>query len=288
VPGQGNLTREEVVLRASTGARLGVHPAAPFGGAVLAGPEATVIVGVHAVTSYSNRTGKSLWSRPTGSAEQAWQVDGTHLYVTVADGGYLGAAPVTAVRRIDLRTGAERLLRTGGGRFTGSLSLAFGGALLFSDETGVTAYSQVSGARLWHRDGALPDTVDATAGRAYLISGNELVGVEPVTGAVVAHVAGAEAASSSALYAVRQGAVLGLDHGAYGKAWGFDVTTQRVLWASKPLPWPHYFVDLSGVGGSAPPGEDAVLLAVCGQLGPPLPAGGGQLCARPQLVALNR
>jgi hypothetical protein len=52
--------------------------------------------------------------------------------------------------------------------------------------------------------------------------------------------------------------------------------------------WPHYFVDLSGIGGSAPPNQDAVLLPVCTQLGQPLPGGAGQRCMRPELVLLNR
>ena len=62
--------------------------------------------------------------------------------------------------------------------------------------------------------------------------------------------------------------MLGIDHGALGKAWGYGIAAQQVLWTSGPLPWPHYFVDLSGIGGSAPPGPDAVLLAICAELGP--------------------
>lgn len=76
--------------------------------------------------------------------------------------------------------------------------------------------------------------------------------------------------------------------GALGKAWAYDIAAQRVLWASRPLPWPHFFVDLSGIGGSAPPGQDAVLLAICGQVGTQPPGTGAPRCARPELAVLNR
>ncbi|HEY5988870.1 MAG TPA: PQQ-binding-like beta-propeller repeat protein [Streptosporangiaceae bacterium] len=282
------ITREEVVLRAATGYRMGAHPAAPFGGAVAAGPNATVIVAERAVVCYSNRTGAVLWTRATGPAAQAWQVDGDRLYVTVAAGGYLGAAPATALRLIDLRSGAERLVRPRGPAFAGALSLAFGGMVLFSGANGVTAYSGTTGALLWRRSGVLPDAVDAVRGSLYLIAGNVLHGVNPRTGAPRGRVAGAAAAASSGLYGVREGTVLGIDRGALGKAWGYQVAARRVGWTSPTLPWPHYFVDLSGIGGSAPPTVDAVLLAVCPRLGPPLPETTARSCEKPELVAVNR
>lgn len=280
--------RDEVVLRQSSGQRLGVHPAAMFGGAVAAGHGAVMIMGVRSVTSYSDRTGRVLWSRPTGLLPQAWQEDGNRLYVTVAADGYLGTAPVTALRRIDLRSGGQRLIRPLGPDFEGSLSLAFDGVVLFSTDRGVTAYSGTTGQVLWRHERALPDIVDATAQRIYLISGSQLVAVDPGTGVVLGHVPAGTATASSGLYAVREGTVLGVDHGAAGKAWGYDVASQRVVWTSRPLPWPHYFVDLSGIGGSSTPDVDAVLLAACAQLGQPLPANAGQRCARPELVVLNR
>jgi outer membrane protein assembly factor BamB len=280
--------REEVVLAAATGQLLAAHPAAPFGGAVAAGPASTVIVADHAVICYSNRTGAVLWNRPTGPAAQAWQVDGSRLYVTVAVGGYLENAPVTGLRLIDLRTGAERLIRPHGAAFAGTLSLAFGGVVIFSDASGVTAYNGTTGALMWHRSAALPDAVDAARGNLYLISGNVLSGVNVRTGAQRGRVAGATAAAPSGLYGVREGTVLGIDHGALGKAWGYDIAAKRVAWTSRPLPWPHYFVDLSGIGGSAPPGLDEVLLAICPRLGAPLAGGTGQRCERPELVAINR
>jgi hypothetical protein len=280
--------RDEVVLRAATGRQVRAYPAAQFGGAVAASGARTVIVGQRSVTSYSNRTGKAIWSRPTGPVPQPWQVDGDHLYMEVAAGGRQGAAPVTALRRIALGTGAQRLLRPPGGAFTGALSLAFRGAVLFSAPGSVRAYSETSGRLLWHFPDALPDVADAAAGRLYLTSGNTLIAVDPGTGRMMGHVADAASASSSGLYAVRHGDVLGIDYGAVGKAWGYQVATHQVLWTSRPLPWPHYFVDLSGIGGSAPPGLDAVLLAFCAQVGPQSSGNAAPRCTRPQLTVLNR
>jgi len=280
--------RDEVVLRAATGRRVRTYPAAQFGGAVAASGARTVIVGQHSVTSYANHTGKVVWSRPTGPVPHTWQVDGNHLYMSMAAGDHPAATPVTALRRIDLATGAERIVRPHGAPFTGALSLAFGGVVLFADASAVRAYSETTGQLLWHYGGALPDAVDAAAGRLYLISGNTLVEVSPGTGRVLAHVAGAAAASSSGLYAVRHGDVLGIDHGALGKAWGYDVEAQQVVWTSRPLPWPHYFVDLSGIGGSAPPDQAAVLLAICAQAGAQPTGTGPAPCAKPELALVDR
>ncbi len=267
------------------GRRVRAYPAAEFGGAVAASPATTVVVGPRAVTSYANRTGAVRWSRPTGALPQAWQVDGGELYMAVAAGGYLGSAPVTALRRINLGTGAQRLVRPRGQAFTGALSLAFHGAVVFSSARWARAYSGTTGRQLWRYAGALPDTVDTVTGRLYLISGNTLIGVNPQTGATLAR---ASAVSSSGLYGVREGAVLGIDHGALGKAWAYDIAAQQVLWTSRPLPWPHYFVDLSGIGGSAPPGQDEVLLAICGQVGAQQAGVTAPRCARPELAVLNR
>jgi len=281
----GGPPRREVVLRASTGRQVRAYPAAQFGGAVAASPDTTVLVGPHAVTSYANRTGAVRWSRPTGPVPQDWQVDGGQLYLAVAAGGYLGSAPVTALRRVNLATGAQRVVRPDDRAFSGSISLAYQGVVLFSSARWTTAYSGTTGRELWHYPNALPDTVDAAAGRLYLISGNTIVGVNPQTGTSLARVS---AASSSGLYGVREGAILGIDHGALGKAWAYDIAAQQVLWTSRSLPWPHYFVDLSGIGGSAPPGQDAVLLAVCGRVATQ-PAGiATPRCARPELAVLNR
>ena len=57
----------------------------------------------------------------------------------------------------------------------------------------------------------------------------------------------------------------------------------RVTWTSPALPWPHFFSDLSGLGGSAAvSGDSDVVVAAC----PHLAASAG-LCADPELVAFT-
>jgi hypothetical protein len=68
---------------------------------------------------------------------------------------------------------------------------------------------------------------------------------------------------------------LGLDQGGNGDAWGFDLAAERVTLAAAGLPWPHYFVDLGGVGGSADPAGNLVVIAACKQLAPPAQASPG-------------
>ena len=77
----------------------------------------------------------------------------------------------------------------------------------------------------------------------------------------------------------------GLDQGASGEAWGLDTASQRVVWNTGPLPWPHVFVDFSGIGGSADSHSDVIILAACAQanLGATPPQ-----CLRPELVAVDR
>jgi hypothetical protein len=70
------------------------------------------------------------------------------------------------------------------------------------------------------------------------------------------------------VYVVRNGVALGLDQGGNGDAWGYDLAVQRVTLAAPGLPWPHYFIDPSGVGGSADPAGDLVIIAACQQLAP--------------------
>jgi hypothetical protein len=74
---------------------------------------------------------------------------------------------------------------------------------------------------------------------------------------------------------------LGLDSGANGDAWGYDVAAGRVTWTSAALPWPHYFSDLSGLGGSAASSGDSdlVVVAAC----PHATSAGA--CADPELAA---
>ncbi len=142
----------EVLLSAATGARLRSYPAAAYGGAVAgsAGPgrpgsasvpgasaiaataTTTVVVGPTAVTSYNDVNGRVRWTRPTGKVPQAWRVDAGELYVTVAKGGYLSSAPVTALRRISLPTGAQVKIKPASGPFAGALAGAFDGVVVFS------------------------------------------------------------------------------------------------------------------------------------------------------------
>jgi len=70
------------------------------------------------------------------------------------------------------------------------------------------------------------------------------------------------------VYVVRDGVALGLDQGTTGDAWGYDIGAQRVTMTAPGLPWPHYFVDLSGVGGSADAAGGLVIIADCAQLAP--------------------
>jgi hypothetical protein len=282
-PGAGG--RREIVLSAQSGRQLAAFPAAAYGGAVAASSSRVVIIGVSQVTSYAVRTGRLVWRRRTGAAEQAWRASDGQLYVTVAADGYLGTAPVTALRRISLRTGAERLIRPARGAFAGTLSGAAQGVVLFSGAAGLSGYSGTTGRLLWFRPGVVPQAVDPVRQTLYVTAGSELVGLDPLSGL---RISGSDVRGSSGLYGVRAGIALGLDEGARGVAWGYDLSARRVVWTSPAVPWPHYFVDLSGAGGSSDPVSGAVLLASCRQLGVVLPGQAGRACLRPELVAIVR
>jgi outer membrane protein assembly factor BamB len=275
--------RDEAVLSARTGKLIRIYPAAEFGGAVAADPVRTVVVGPRAVTCYRNATGRPIWRRATGRAAQAWRVDGGELYVTVAADGYLGTAPVTALRRIDLQTGVQQVVRPASGPFAGTLSGAVAGVTLFSAAGGLTAYDGMTGRLLWHRAAVVPDIFDVVRQTLYVTHSDALIGISPVTGGAIKNM---RVRGSSALYDVRAGVALGLDPGALGAAWGYDMASHRVIWTSRSLPWPHYFVDLSGLGGSSDPATGTVLLTACGAAGVPLPSGNAQACSKPELVAL--
>jgi PQQ-like domain len=308
---RGPAHRREFVLRARTGAQLGAHPASLYGGAVAASAAATEIVGPDAVTSYSNTTGRVRWQRPTGRVPQAWRIDGSDLYVTISAGGYLSTSPVTGVRRIGLRSGTEQVIRPDGRSFGGTLSGALDGVVLFSGPRGVSAYGGMTGEHLWSRAGVVVQSTDEVQDLLYLTKSSTLLAVSPATGV---RIKGRTVFGSAGLYGVRGGVALGLDHGPSGDAWGYRITRQRVIWTTPQLPWPHFFTDLSGLGGSANPGSSIVLLASCaavgashgasaGTTGPAVPDGSaasagsagpggpeqaGQNCLRPELVALHR
>lgn len=280
VPARRHPARQtEVVLDATTGRVLRSYPRIAFGGAVAADSRRTVVVGPGAVTCYDNRTGRIAWKRRTGAAPQRWQLDGHWLYVAVAAGGYLAPRPVTALRKIDLRSGAERLVRPRSHAFTGTLSGALDGVVLFSGPSGVTAYGGSSGRRLWQLKGAVPQGADLPQHRFYLTRGSVLLGVGP-RGDVRSLLPG-----SVGLYAERDGVAFGLDQGEGGDAWGVDVGSKQVTWSTPSTPWPHVFVDLSGLGGTADPRSDAIILAACGQVGS---SGSPPPCRKPELVVINR
>jgi hypothetical protein len=153
-----------------------------------------------------------------------------------------------------------------GRSFTGRLSTAFAGVVLFSSAAGVTAYSGTTGERLWSATGAVPEGADPDDQRIYLTKGADLVGVSPLTGRVKGTVSGSAVNASAGVYAVRGGVALGLDQGGSGDAWGYDIAVQRVTLTAPGLSWPHYFVDLSGVGGSAEESGDLVIIAACAQV----------------------
>jgi len=278
------MSRRELVLSARSGALIRAYHAAQYGGAVAADAARTVIIGTTSVTCYDNATGRPVWSRGTGKVEQAWRVDSGELYVTVAAGGSLGTAPVTALRRIDLRTGAEQVIRPASGPFAGTLSGAIAGVALFSGPGGLSAYSATTGRRLWHRTGVVPETLDEVRHTLYVTSSNLLVGIDPQTGR---RIRGAKVPGSSAIYQVQGGVAIGLDQGSLGDAWGYNVARHRVVWTSPALPWPHYFVDAAGLGGSSAPAGSTILLTACAALGRGPPDGSAQPCSRPELVALS-
>ena len=281
----GGRTRTEAVVAASSGAELRHYPAAVFGGAVAASLATTVVVGRNGVTSYDNENGHVRWYHATGQ-NKSWQVDGATLYVAESDGGYLGSSPVTALQVMNLRSGAERPLSSPLGQpFSGTLAAAADGVVLFASAGGVTAYSGLTGATLWSKAGSVPEGADPAQSLVYLTSADTtLTGVDPQTGQVKTSVSNSVANGGAELYVVRDGVALGLSSGANGDAWAYDVPVGRVTWTSSSLPWPHYFSDPSGLGGSAAVSSDSgvVVIAVCPQLASPTDE-----CADPELVAFT-
>jgi hypothetical protein len=279
----GGRSRTEAVVTAN-GTDLREYPAAVFGGAVTASPMTTVVVGRKGVTSYDNENGRIRWYRPTGQ-NRFWRADGQTLYVAESADGYFGSSPVTALKVINLNTGNERTLGSPlGSPFSGTLAIADDGMVLFASAGGVTAYSGSTGGVLWSMAGAVPEGTDPGADLVYLTSaGTTLTGVDPQTGRVKTSVSGSVAGGAARMYVVRDGVALGLDNGANGDAWGYDVAVGRVTWTSAALPWPHYFSDLSGLGGSAAIGgdSDVVVVAAC------LRATTADACADPELVAFT-
>jgi PQQ-like domain len=289
----GGHSRTEVVLSAEDGAELRRYPAAVLGGAVAASAATTVVIGRSAVTSYDNATGRVRWQRGTG-ASQPWQVDGQTLYLAQSAGAAEGSAAVTALKVVSLANGTERTLSSPLGQpFSGTLALAADGTVLFASASGVTAYSGATGGLLWTRRGVVAEGSDPEARLLYLGSADgALGGVDPVTGQVLASVPGSAIPRSGSVYVVRDGTAFGLEAGAGGAAWEYSTAQGRVSWTSAGLPWPHFFADVSGLGGSAPvPGDpdsgsatsgETVVVAACPHL-----TVSSRVCADPELVAFH-
>jgi hypothetical protein len=281
----------QVTFSAATGAQLRSYPSAQLGGAVWAGRSTTVIVGASAVTSYDSATGRVLWRRFTGRVAQAWKVSGHYLYVEVTVGGDLSSSPVTALRRIDLETGTERAVRPPGRAFAGTLAGVTGGVALFAGADGLTGYSAQSGRLLWpvsarlRRPGTL-ELIDSSTQTAYVSSGGTLIGLNARTGLAVS---GPVPALSASLYAITGGVALGLDQaqGGLGEAWGYDVMSHRVVWTSAALPWPHFFVDATGLGGSVSSPRGITLLTTCAAQGSASGNNAAAPCLRPELAAIK-
>ena len=276
-------SRTEAVLNATTGDLMRRYPAAVFGGAVVASKSATVIVGPTAVTSYNNATGRIRWQHKTAGG-QAWQTDGQMLYMTESAGSDPDSSQVSALQVIDLATGTQRSLSSPLGRpFSGTLAMAADEAVLFASPAGVTAYSGSTGGVLWTKPGAVPEGTDPAAGLVDLtLPGGVLAGVDPLAGTVDATVPASAATGAGGLYVVRDGVALGLNSGANGTAWGYDMAKGTVAWTSPALPWPHFFSDLSGLGGSAAVSGDTVVVTACPHL-----ASSPAMCADPELVAFK-
>jgi hypothetical protein len=281
----------EAILSAATGAQLRSYPSAQIGGAVWAGRSGTVIVGTSAVTSYATGTGRVQWRRGTGRVPQAWKVSGRYLYIEQTSGGYLSSSPVTALQRIDLQTGAEQAVRPSGRAFAGTLAGVVGGVALFAGANGLSGYSAQDGRLLWplsaklQRQGTL-ELIDSTTQTAYVSSDGTLIGLNIHTGAAVN---GPVPALSASLYAITDGVALGLDQaqGDLGEAWGYDVVTRRVVWTSPALPWPHFFVDPTGLGGSVSSPRGITLLTTCAAQGPASGNNAPASCTRPELAAIK-
>ena len=286
-PGSGSA--EVIVLRSVTGKRIRTYRAGDAGGAVLVGLRRAVILGPTSVTSYRNATGQVVWRDWTGPAGQAWRVAGRKLYVTVSARGAVGTAPVTAVRQINLRTGAERVIRPHGRSFSGTLTRVIGGALVFSSSSGLSMYGAATGRLTGQRPGAVAEWADPVQNVLYADVAGVLTGIDPATGR---NKPDESVTIPASVYGVQAGVALGLDPGDQGAAWGYSLAKRRVVWTAEALPYPHFFLaESSGLGGSADRVSGMVLLVTCGAVGQPVlgtvVGAGGRTCLRPRLTAIG-
>lgn len=272
--------RVEVILSAATGFPIRSYPAAAYGGAIASAGTGVVIVSRTAVTEYANSTGRVLWSRSVGPPGQTWRVSGQYIYVAQP----AASAGVVVVRKINLSTGAEAVLRPAVRPvFTGTLTAVVNGVMLFSAPDAVAAYDADTGGQLWQRSKVVLELADPGAGIAYLASSTSLDAVAVSSDVLLSRAALSVAGS---IYWVSGGVALGLDQNALGDAWGYSLDSRRVLWTSAGLPWPHFFVDLSGLGGSVSSGGHVVLLATCARVGAKTKPSKAPPCLRPELAAV--
>src|SRR5258708_4392865 len=187
-----------------------------------------------------------MWRVRTGAADQAWRVAGGKLYLTVSTQGETGTSPVPAVRQISLGPGTGRLIRPCGRSFDGALSAVTDEVLVFAGAGGLSMYSVASGRLTGRRAGAVVEGIDPVASVLYVDIAGGLRGIDPITGQ---DEPGMAMPGSAATYGVRAGVALGLDSGGSGAAWGYSIAHRKVVWTAGPLRWPHFFVDLSGLGG---------------------------------------
>jgi PQQ-like domain len=272
--------RDEVIISTATGLPVRTYAAAAYGGAIAADGASVVVVGPTTVTAYANATGQVLWSRAVGPPGQTWRVSGQYVYFAQP----AGSVGVQLVRKISLSTGTEAVLRPAGQSvFPGTLNAVVDGVMMFSVPGEVAAYDGDTGGNLWQLPSVVLELADPGAGIAYLASATALEAVDVSSGIVLGHAALSVAAS---LYWVSGGVAIGLDQDALGDAWGYSLDSRRVLWTSAGLPWPHFFVDLSGLGGSASIGGHVVLLATCARVGTKVTSAGAPRCLRPELAAV--
>ena len=147
----------------------------------------------------------------------------------------------------------------------------------------MTAYSGSTGGTLWTKRGAVPEGTDPAAGLVYLtLPGGALAGVDPSTGTVRASVPASRGHGRGGLYVVRDGVALGLNSGANGTAWGYNMAKGRSRGPRPPCRGRTSSPTCPGLAAAPRLSGDMVVVTAC----PRLAASPG-MCADPELVAFN-
>jgi hypothetical protein len=130
---------------------------------------------------------------------------------------------------------------------------------------------------------------DATAQDVlYANVAGTITGIDPL--ALQNEVADQGASMPSGFYSVRAGVAIGLKPGAGGAAWAYSIRKRRMIWTAMPLPWPHFFADPSGLGGSVDQATGMALVVTCAKTGHRAQGtvlGDGRACLRPMLVEIG-